>query len=157
MAVDDLTSLLDRAGVPYDLLEHKHTESGLAEAQALGVSVDEVAKTLILDAPSGHVRAVIPASKRIDIRKAAEHLNENRHQIHLTTEEKLGRDYPEFELGAVPPIAGSGRDRVVVDVRLLERDTVVFEAGSHDRSVRVATSDLLNLTGADTADICLEE
>jgi prolyl-tRNA editing enzyme YbaK/EbsC (Cys-tRNA(Pro) deacylase) len=58
MALDNLTSLLDRAGVPYDLLQHDHTESGIAEAQALGVPVDEVAKTLILDTPSGHVRAV---------------------------------------------------------------------------------------------------
>ena len=42
-------------------------------------------------------------------------------------------------------------------VVVAERDTVVFEAGSHDRSVRTATSDLLNLTGAKTADICREE
>ncbi len=157
MAIDDLISVLDRAGVSYELLEHEHTESGIAEAQALGVTSDEVAKTLILDTPSGHVRALIPASARIDMRKAAELLDENRHRIHLTTEERLARDYPEFELGAVPPLAGSRRDRVVVDTRLVERDMVVFEAGSHDRSVRVATSDLLHLTGAETADICQEE
>jgi prolyl-tRNA editing enzyme YbaK/EbsC (Cys-tRNA(Pro) deacylase) len=52
---------------------------------------------------------------------------------------------------------GSRRDRVVVDALPVERDIVVFEAGSHDRSVRVATSDVLYLTGADTADICREE
>jgi prolyl-tRNA editing enzyme YbaK/EbsC (Cys-tRNA(Pro) deacylase) len=72
VAIDDLISVLDRAGVSYELLEHEHTESGIAEGQALGVALDEVAKTLILDTPSGHVRALIPAEAGIDMRKAAE-------------------------------------------------------------------------------------
>ena len=51
MAIDDVTSVLDRAGDSYKLLEHGHTESGIAEAHELGVAMDEVAKTLILDTP----------------------------------------------------------------------------------------------------------
>jgi hypothetical protein len=38
VATTDLTSALDEAGVSYELLSHAHTESALAEAQALGVS-----------------------------------------------------------------------------------------------------------------------
>ena len=48
MATTDLTSVLDEAGVSYELLSHAHTESALAEAQALGVSPDDVAKTLVV-------------------------------------------------------------------------------------------------------------
>ena len=91
------------------------------------------------------------------MRKAAELLEANRHRVHLASEEELGRDYPEFELGAVPPIAGSRRERVLVDARLAEQDSVVFEAGSHRQSVRVATSDLLNLAEAHIGDICREQ
>ena len=107
MAVDDVTITLDRAGVGYELLEHRRTESGMAEAYALGVSAADVAKTVILDTTSGRVRAVIPASERVDLRKLADTLDENRHRIHLMSEERLAQDYPEFELGAVPPFAGS--------------------------------------------------
>jgi prolyl-tRNA editing enzyme YbaK/EbsC (Cys-tRNA(Pro) deacylase) len=46
---------------------------------------------------------------------------------------------------------------VIVDERLARRDSVVLEAGSHDRSVRVKAADLVRLTGAQVADLCREE
>ncbi len=76
--------------------------------------------------------------------------------MHLASEGDLARDYPDFELGAVPPFGGR-EDRVIVDERLASRDSVVLEAGSHDRSVRLKASDLVGLTGAQVADICREE
>jgi Ala-tRNA(Pro) deacylase len=152
----DLTSVLEQAGVEYELLEHPHTEGAAAEAEALGLPPKAVAKTLVLDAPEGHVRAVLPASERIDLRKVREHV-EGGKSIHLATEDELARDYPDFELGAVPPFGGAGRDRVLVDVRVTEQHAVVLEAGSHDRSVRLETADLLKLTDAEVVDICKEE
>ena len=157
MAVENVTTALDRAGIGYELLEHRHTESGMAEAYVLGVSAADVGKTVILDAPSGRVRAVIPASERVDLGKMADTLDENRHRIHLMSEERLAQEYPEFELGAVPPFAGSRDERVVLDSRLAGRYTVVSEAGSHEHSLRLAVSDLIRLTAAETADICREE
>jgi Ala-tRNA(Pro) deacylase len=152
----DLTSVLDQAGVEYDVLSHAHTERASDEAEALGLPPSAVAKTLVLDAPEGHVRAVVPASERIDLRKVREHV-EGGKDIHLASEDELARDYPDFELGAVPPFGGASRDRVLVDVRIAEQHTVVLEAGSHDRSVRLETSDLLKLTRAEIVDICKEE
>jgi Ala-tRNA(Pro) deacylase len=146
--------LLDEASVEYELLPHPHTETAAAEADALGVDPSEVAKTLVLSTPAGYVRAVLPASERIDMRKLREHV-EGGKRIHLATEEDLARDYPDFELGAVPPFGGA-EDRVLVDPRLAERETVVLEAGSHEQSVRVRTADLLRLTGADVVDLTEE-
>jgi prolyl-tRNA editing enzyme YbaK/EbsC (Cys-tRNA(Pro) deacylase) len=51
VATTDLTGALDEAGVSYELLPHAHTESALAEAQALGVSPDDFAKTLVVKTP----------------------------------------------------------------------------------------------------------
>jgi prolyl-tRNA editing enzyme YbaK/EbsC (Cys-tRNA(Pro) deacylase) len=56
------------------------------------------------------------------------------------------RDYREFDLGAVPPIGGGRRDPVVVDRRLVERDSIVLEAGSHEHSARVPTGDPWHIT-----------
>jgi prolyl-tRNA editing enzyme YbaK/EbsC (Cys-tRNA(Pro) deacylase) len=69
---------------------------------------------------------------------------------------EIARDYPEFDLGAVPPTGGARRDPVVIDSRLVERESVVLEAGSHDQSVRLATVDLLRLTDPEVADICAD-
>jgi Ala-tRNA(Pro) deacylase len=151
MAEKDVTSVLDEASIGYELLPHARTETAAAEAETLGVDPNEVAKTLVLSTPEGHVRAVLPASERIDLRKVREHV-EGGKRIHLAAEEELARDYPDFELGAVPPFGGAG-DRVLVDSRLAERETVVLEAGSHEQSVRIKTADLVRVTRAEIVDI----
>jgi Ala-tRNA(Pro) deacylase len=156
MATSDLTSVLDEAGVKYELLPHAHTESALAEAQSLGVSADEVAKTLIVKLPEGYLRTVLPASARVDLRKVRELQGGGRHKVHLATEEDLRRDYPEFELGAVPPIGGRS-DPVVVDSRIAAQRDVVLEAGSHDESLRISAADLVTVTRAAVTDISAEE
>ena len=153
MAVQDLISALDRAGVSYERLAHHHVESASAEAAVLGLSLDEVAKTLVLKTPAGFIRTVIPASCRIDVRKVSDLLGESRKRIELATEDELARRYPEFELGAVPPFGGSD-DGVIIDPQITHREWVVLEAGSHDESVRILTTDLLGLTRAQIADIC---
>ena len=152
-----LTSVLDEAGVRYELLPHAHTESAVAEANALGLSTSEVAKTLIVKAPSGYRRAVLAAEDRIDLGKLSELYGETKKAVQLADEADLRREYPEFELGAVPPFGGAHDDPVVVDRRLAERESVVLEAGSHDESIRIATADLLRLTKAHVADICKED
>jgi Ala-tRNA(Pro) deacylase len=157
MASADLTRVLDAAGVSYDVLPHAHTERAADEAQALGLSPDDVAKTLVLTVPEGHVRVVVPASERIDVKKLREVLGVGKKKVHLSSEEDLARDYPEFELGAVPPLGGGRRDPVLVDGRVAERESVVLEAGSHDESLRMRTADLVRLTDAQVVDICDEE
>jgi Ala-tRNA(Pro) deacylase len=154
--MEDVTGFLEAAGVDFDVLEHAHTERAADEAAALGVGPEEVAKTLVLVAPSGNVRAVLAASERIDLHKVAGLLGVGGKKVHLASEDDLVRDYPDFELGAVPPFGGR-EDQVIVDERLAGRDAVVLEAGSHDRSVRLKAADLVRLTSAQVADICREE
>ena len=151
-----LLAALDETGVSYELLPHERTERALAEAEALGVDVADVAKTLVVSTPAGYVRAVLPAAERIDFAKLAEVLGAPKKQLHLATEEALERDYGGFELGAVPPFGGPRPDQVVVDRHAAERDSLVVEAGTHTESLRLATADLVRLTEAQVADICAE-
>jgi Ala-tRNA(Pro) deacylase len=152
----DVTSFLEEAGIDFDVLEHARTERAADEAAALGIGPEEVAKTLVLVASSGNVRAVLAASERIDLQKVAAILGISGKKVQLATEGDLAREYPDFELGAVPPFAGR-QDQVLVDERLAARDSVVVEAGSHRRSVRLKAADLVRLTTAQVADISKEE
>jgi Ala-tRNA(Pro) deacylase len=154
VAAAELTHLLDEAGVNYELLPHAHTESAAAEASALGVPAGDVAKTLVVTAPDGYLRTVVPASERLDLHKLRAARGGSKTTVQLASEAELARDYPEFELGAVPPIGGGRRDPVIVDSRLAERDSVVLEAGSHEESIRIWIPDLLRISGAEIADIC---
>jgi Ala-tRNA(Pro) deacylase len=150
-----VTELLDDAGVRYELLPHPHTTTAASEAEALGIPSTDVAKTLIVRTPDGYVRAVLSALDRIDMHKLADICGSARKEVELLNEGELALEYPDFEMGAVPPFGGSHRDRVIVDRHLSDRELVTLEAGSHDESVRLATSDLMRLTDAQIADICV--
>src|SRR6266540_4843229 len=154
VATEDLTRALDEAGVDYELLPHTHTESATAEAEALGLSAADVAKTLVVTTPDGYARAVIPADCRIDTHKLRDLLGGGKKKVHLATEDDLRRDFPDFDLGAVPPLGGARRDPVLVDRRVADRETVVLEAGSHQESVRLNPAELVRAADAQIADIC---
>ena len=154
MSVADLTRVLDDAGAEYEVLHHGHTERAVEEAEALGLDAAEVAKTLIARTPEGHLRALVPASERIDLRKLREAVGGSKDDVQLATETEMAQDYPEFALGAVPPLGGTRDDPVLVDRRLAEHEWLVFEAGTHDESVRIRTKDLLRIAQAQTADLC---
>lgn len=157
MAAPALTEALDAAGVRYDVIAHEHTESAADEAHALGLPLDAVAKTLVVETAQGNVRAVLPASERISTTKLAGILDERRKSIHLAPEETLRSEYPEFEFGAVPPIGGAHRDRVIIDSHVADHDSIVLEAGSHEDSIRIASEDLIRVADAQVADICVDE
>ena len=148
----DLIDVLDRASVPYEVIEHPPTFTARAEARVLGIEPAEVAKTVVLTTPSGFVRAVVPASCRVDLGKARVALGTD--DVVLASEEALAGAYPSFELGAVPPLPDASGDAVLVDRRLAERETVVLELGTHGTSARLRTADLVQLSGALLVDLC---
>lgn len=154
MSVADLTRVLEDAGADYQLLHHGHTERAVEEAEALGLTAAEVAKTLIARTPDGRLRVLVPASERIDMRKLREAVGGSKDDIQLATEAEMAQAYPEFALGAVPPLGGTRSDPVIVDRRLAEHEWLVFEAGTHDDSLRMRTEDLLRIAEAQTADLC---
>ena len=150
-APQSLVDELERASIAYELIEHPRTTTAAAEARVLGFEPHEVAKTVVLTTPDGFVRAVLPASDRLDLGKLREILGTK--DVELATEAVLAGAYPEFELGAVPPLTGGDGDRVLVDRRLCENEWVVLEAGTHEQSLRLRTSDLVELTDARLVDL----
>ena len=92
-APKELLEDLEAEQIEYAVLPHERTMTAKAEAHALGVDPDEVAKTLVLISPSGFVRAVIPASERLDLRKVRELLEID--ELALATEAELAGAYPE--------------------------------------------------------------
>lgn len=147
-----LTDALHEQHVYFELIPHHRTQSATAEAEATGVDPGHVAKTIVLLTEAGFVRAVLSASKRIDLRKVKAALGAS--EVHLASERVLAGAYPEFELGAVPPVGGARNDRVLMDEHLRHVESVVLEAGTHDQSVRIKTADLASVAGARIADIC---
>lgn len=147
-----VTEHLEREGVKYEVLQHEPAVTAEAEAHVLRIPEDDVVKTIVLDLRTGHAFAVLPANCRIDLDKVRAAVG-SRH-VSLATEDEIQRDYPEFELGAVPPLGSMVRTPLIVDPAILEHDVVVFAGGSQDTSIRMATSDLFATSVMRVADIC---
>jgi Ala-tRNA(Pro) deacylase len=154
MTTAELMSEFASRGLAYEVISHDRTMTAGEEAAALGVPGDEVAKTIVLVTEHGKVRAVVPASQRVDVHKVGAVVGGK--VLRFATEPELAETYPMFELGAVPPFGGPVDDRVVVDRRLAGSESIVVEAGTHTESVRLSSTDLIRLVGAETADICAD-
>ncbi|MGH2652116.1 MAG: YbaK/EbsC family protein, partial [Actinomycetota bacterium] len=62
--------------------------------------------------------------------------------VRLATEEEIEKDFPGYELGAMPPLGSLHGTPTYVDPEVMRHDTVVFAAGAQTESVKVRTEDL---------------
>ena len=150
--IESVTRVLDRRGARYEVIEHDATYSAMAEARQAAADPEATAKTVVLHDHDGYRLAVVPASERLDLHRARELLGAT-HHLRLATEQELQRDFPAFEVGAMPPF-GTAPLAEVVDVRLLRHPRIVCSGGEHRRSVVVDVLDLLRITEPRVADIC---
>jgi Ala-tRNA(Pro) deacylase len=150
--IEAVTRLLERRDVRYEIVEHDATYSAAAEARATEADPEATAKTVALRDRDAYRLAVVPASERLDVRRAREVLGAT-HHLRLATERELERDFPAFDVGAMPPFATTPLPEVV-DLRLLRHDRIVCAGGEHRCSVRIDALELLRITEPRVADIC---
>jgi prolyl-tRNA editing enzyme YbaK/EbsC (Cys-tRNA(Pro) deacylase) len=147
-----LESYLRDHGVKAEVIEHAHTESAAAEARAAQLPAEQTAKTVLLRAPGGYRFAVIAASDRLDLTKAAAALDVSRHELRLASEADMAADFPGYEVGALPPM-GPDTPAELIDMRLLAYQHVLCSAGDHEHSLLVDPADIVRVTAARTEDL----
>ena len=100
--VETVKSYLDEKGIGYEVVEHEEKFTAAAEARAAGVEPGDAAKDLLLRRGDDYVLATISAADRIDLGKVGDLLGGDEH-VRLATEDEIGSDFGQFELGALPP------------------------------------------------------
>jgi Ala-tRNA(Pro) deacylase len=151
--VEAVVGYLRDAGVSHEVLEHDPTFSASEDAKATGTSLAEEAKTILLRSGDHYRVAVLPASRRLDLHKVRELLDETS-RLRLAAEEEMRADFPQFDLGAVPPFGAILSAPEVVDRRLLDCERIVCAAGDHRHSLRLDPSEIVRVGDALVADIC---
>lgn len=131
---------LESQGVPFEALTHAPTDTALEEARALGIAADAVLKTIVLRTGSGHALAVVPATRRLSMKRARRATGDS--HVRLATERELQEHFPGFELGAFPPLGTLLGLSLFVDREVMDHERLAFAAGSRTESVLVRTADL---------------
>ncbi|HWD45746.1 MAG TPA: YbaK/EbsC family protein [Actinomycetota bacterium] len=135
-----VTEYLAERGVAFEVVPHRRAFTSLQEARELGVAADEVLKTVAVRSRGKYVLAVVPASRRLDLRLVHEALEDS--AARLATETELQADFPGYELGALPPLGSLLGVPLLVDPEVLSHETVLFAAGLETESIRVRAGEL---------------
>jgi Ala-tRNA(Pro) deacylase len=153
-AIEETSRHLDALGISYEVVEHERAFTAASEADAAGVSAVNAAKSVLLHDGEGYRLAVIPASDRLDLGKVRDLLEISRANLRLATEEQIGAEFPQFELGAIPPLGEMLPAPEIVDTRVLEHERVLCNGGDHAHSVLLDPSDIVRASDARVADVC---
>lgn len=129
----EVVRALRERGAHFEVIHHRAAPSGVQEAVALGMPVDDVVKAVVLDTGHGAALAVLPAGRRLDMELVRDATGGGR--TRLATEAEIERALPDCELGAVPPLGSVLHAEVYVDPEVLRHPVVAFAAGTQTESV----------------------
>ena len=135
-----VTDQLRAKGIPFEILFHKPTFHARDEAAQLGIGPADVVKTILIETPCEFVLAVIPASRRLDLHLVRRAIGDP--HARLATEGEVILRFPNYELGALPPMNSLLDIQVLIDPEVASHGTMVF-ATSESESVRLPTDRLL--------------
>jgi Ala-tRNA(Pro) deacylase len=134
---------LKKAGVKCEVKEHKPTFSAQQMAAAEHEPGKFVAKPVIVKVDGKYMMCVLAACYKLDLGALKKQLGAK--SVELAEEEEVGRLCGDCELGAEPPFGNLYDMPTLMDKALEADDHIVFQAGSHDKAVRIKMADYRKL------------
>ncbi len=132
-----LEHYLAERGVKYDVVQHPHTATALDSARTSHVSLDRLAKAVVLKGDDGYLVAVLPASSHIQFGQLRKQLGI---KLDMANEEQIESLFHDCEPGAVPALGAAYGLKVVVDDSLASAPEIYLEGGDHASLVHVSGS-----------------
>lgn len=130
---------LEKAGVKFEVKEHKPTFSAQQMAAAEHEPGRFVAKPVVVKVDGKNIMCVLAASRKIDLSALKKQLGAK--SVELAEEEEVGRIFGDCELGAEPPFGNLYDLPTLMDRALEDDDHIMFQAGTHDKAVRIKMDD----------------
>jgi len=146
------TVALTKAAVEFTLHPYEHAAGapsyGAEAADALGLSQDEVFKTLVARVDGALVTAVVPVAGSLDLKALATALGGKKAAMAEPADAERATGYV---VGGISPLGQRSQVPTVVDESVLRLAAVYVSAGRRGLQVRLAPADLLRVSGARTA------
>ncbi|MBD8659125.1 Cys-tRNA(Pro) deacylase [Frigoribacterium sp. CFBP 8754] len=143
------TVALLAAGIPFTAHTYEHhdtaTNFGEEAAAELGLSEERVFKTLVADAQGTLVVAVVPVSRRLDLKALAAAVGARKASLAdpAVAERRTG-----YVVGGISPVGQRTALATVVDASAASFETVFVSGGRRGFDIEIAPADLVRATGA---------
>jgi len=134
---------LDKSGVKYEVTEHKPAFTAQRVAAAEHEPGKYVAKPVVIRADDKYLMCVLAACYKIDLGALKKQLGAKK--VELAEEKDMGKIFGDCELGAEPPFGNLYDLPTIMDKALEADDHITFQAGSHDKAIRMSMADYVKL------------
>lgn len=148
----EVKEFLKKSGTRYETLKHSPVFSSQKMAQVEHESGRYVAKPVIVKADGHFVMCVLPASNHVDLAKLKAQLAAG--FVELAQESEIAELFRDCDVGAEPPFGNLYKMPTVMDKRLEMDDHVLFQAGTHEESIRMSMADYQRLAHPKILEFC---
>ena len=136
-----IAEYLNGKGIAWHAHGHPRRVSAQETAAVEHISGKQFAKTVVLDVDGRFVLAMLPAHLDVDLARLGGELGDAR----LAPETSFAERFPGCEVGAMPPLGELYGIEVVMDESLTRQPFIVFNGGTHEDSIQMATDDFMRL------------
>jgi Ala-tRNA(Pro) deacylase len=143
MLISALRELLDANGVAYETVNHDPSYTAQETAKVAHISGYRIAKTVMAKLDGKLAMVVLPATNHVNLDQLRRQTGA--HRVELAHEDEFKDEFPECELGAMPPFGNLYGMEVFVEKLLGENETIAFNAGGHDELMTLAYRDFERL------------
>jgi Ala-tRNA(Pro) deacylase len=148
-----LREFLETNKVPYSVHSHPQAFTAQEIAALEHVSGRMLAKVVMIKAGAQLIMVVIPADHRVDLDRIKGSLGSD---VRLATEAEFRDAFPGCEVGAMPPFGNLFGIPVYVDRTLEQDEEIVFNAGNHTLTAKLAFDDFVRLTEPRMVDVAVQ-
>lgn len=141
--IDKLEQYFAENRIYYEIQEHRTAFTIQEVAALLHEKGIHVAKVFIARADGRNVMLVLPAIYKVDFDRVQEMIGSD--NVRRAKEVEFAHLFPDCDVGAMPPFGNMYNIPVYVDQTLALQPFVVFQAGSHRETMKIATSDYMRL------------
>lgn len=147
-------NLLKKQKIAHSIHEYEHDPSrhdfGLEAAEALGLSVDEVFKTLLVTDGATHFVAILPVNHKLNLKKVAAAVGVKKLQM---AEPKDAERITGYIVGGISPIAQKKRLKTVLDISAKQFNKIYISGGRRGCDIGIHPDDLVQALSATVADV----
>ncbi len=140
-----VVEFLETNSAKYEVTRHQPTYSAQQMAAVEHVSGREVAKPVVVKADSKYYMCVLPACCKVDLDALKQELCAD--QVALAGEDEMSKLFADCELGAEPPFGNLYGLETLMDQSLEADEHIVFQGGTHEQAIKMATDDYKELVG----------
>ena len=154
MSSVEVKKFLNQHDIKYQTITHSLAYTATEVAQALELTEERLAKSVIIDLDHKKIMAVIPAHYKIDL-EWVKKATKSQHAS-FAHEAEFVNQFPDCDIGAIPPFGNLYQIPVYVAPELAKEDFITFNAGSYFEVIKMKYADYARLVNPQVVPLVLE-